>query len=141
MGDIDGDLAEAQAAALGSEAFGTRVDITDEASFSALLDATEDRFGPIDVLVNNAGIADRLLLDEPADLARRASLINVSGAGCRDGCSSSSSWLPAMPTPGRSRDRRLRPRSEPPRAGAGVPIGPSLRSNRRRRTSLFVHSD
>jgi NAD(P)-dependent dehydrogenase (short-subunit alcohol dehydrogenase family) len=80
MGDLDGDLAAVEAAALGSAAFGTSLDITDEASFAAFLDATEDRFGPVDVLINNAGIMPiGALLDEPADLARRALLINVSG--------------------------------------------------------------
>jgi len=80
MGDLDGDLAAVEAAALGSAAFGASLDITDEASFAAFLDATEDHFGPVDVLVNNAGIMPiGALLDEPADLARRALLINVSG--------------------------------------------------------------
>ena len=80
IGDLDGDLAAAEAVSLGATAFGIALDITDEASFAAFLDAAEDRFGPIDVLINNAGIMPiGRLLEEPADLARRALLINVSG--------------------------------------------------------------
>jgi NAD(P)-dependent dehydrogenase (short-subunit alcohol dehydrogenase family) len=58
IGDLDGDEAEAAARALeGSEsAAGFELDVTDEASFARFLDAAEERLGPLDVLVNNAGI-------------------------------------------------------------------------------------
>jgi hypothetical protein len=53
IGDIDGH--EEAGAALGVPAH--RVDVTDRASFAAFLDAVEAELGPLDVLVNNAGIA------------------------------------------------------------------------------------
>ena len=56
IGDLDGDEAERAAAALGADAAGLPLDVTDESSFAGFLDATADRLGPLDVLVNNAGI-------------------------------------------------------------------------------------
>jgi NAD(P)-dependent dehydrogenase (short-subunit alcohol dehydrogenase family) len=56
IGDLDGAEAEAAAAQLPGEATGFPLDVTDEQSFAAFLDATEERLGPLDVLVNNAGI-------------------------------------------------------------------------------------
>jgi NAD(P)-dependent dehydrogenase (short-subunit alcohol dehydrogenase family) len=57
IGDLDGAEAEAAAAALpGTGAAGFELDVTDEDSFARFLDAAEERLGPLDVLVNNAGI-------------------------------------------------------------------------------------
>jgi NAD(P)-dependent dehydrogenase (short-subunit alcohol dehydrogenase family) len=57
IGDLDGAEAEAAAAALpGDGAAGFEVDVTDEGSFERFLDAAAERLGPLDVLVNNAGI-------------------------------------------------------------------------------------
>jgi NAD(P)-dependent dehydrogenase (short-subunit alcohol dehydrogenase family) len=56
IGDLDGAEAEAAATDLPGEASGFALDVTDEDSFTGFLDATEERFGPLDVLVNNAGI-------------------------------------------------------------------------------------
>jgi NAD(P)-dependent dehydrogenase (short-subunit alcohol dehydrogenase family) len=57
IGDLDGAEAEAAAAALpGDTAAGFALDVTDETSFASFLDAATERFGPLDVLVNNAGI-------------------------------------------------------------------------------------
>ena len=46
----------AECAALGPAALGARVDVADEASTRALAEAAIERFGRIDVLVNNAAI-------------------------------------------------------------------------------------
>jgi NAD(P)-dependent dehydrogenase (short-subunit alcohol dehydrogenase family) len=54
IGDVDGAAAEEAAAELG--ALGLRVDVTDRPGFTAFLDEVEQRLGPIDVIVNNAGI-------------------------------------------------------------------------------------
>src|SRR6187549_2018071 len=56
IGDLDGDLAQHVASELGGDAFGIGVDVTDNAAFTAFLDGVEHRLGPLDVLVNNAGI-------------------------------------------------------------------------------------
>ncbi|MBM7365780.1 SDR family oxidoreductase [Gordonia hydrophobica] len=54
IGDIDVDAVEKAAADLGIE--GIALDVTDRQSLDDFLDAVEERVGPVDVLVNNAGI-------------------------------------------------------------------------------------
>jgi len=54
IGDLDAERAEKTAAELGAEAL--PLDVTDIRGFTAFLDDVERRFGPIDVLINNAGI-------------------------------------------------------------------------------------
>jgi 2-hydroxycyclohexanecarboxyl-CoA dehydrogenase len=54
--DLDGAAAEKAAAGLAGPALGVAVDITDRSSVEAALAATERTLGPVDVLVNNAGI-------------------------------------------------------------------------------------
>jgi NAD(P)-dependent dehydrogenase (short-subunit alcohol dehydrogenase family) len=59
---VDLDLAHAEAAAsgLGSRAIGLAADVSDRASIQAAVDATRERFGKVDVVVANAGIATTL---------------------------------------------------------------------------------
>ncbi len=56
IGDIDRPLVEATAAELGAGTVGLPLDVTERASFEAFLNEVEDRLGPLDALVNNAGI-------------------------------------------------------------------------------------
>src|SRR4051794_30630700 len=56
IGDLDADAASAAAEGLPGDAAGFELDVTDEGSFAAFLEATAERFGSLDVLVNNAGI-------------------------------------------------------------------------------------
>jgi len=57
IGDLDGDLASAEAAALaGGPHLGLALDVTDPDRFSSFLDDVESELGPLDVLINNAGI-------------------------------------------------------------------------------------
>jgi NAD(P)-dependent dehydrogenase (short-subunit alcohol dehydrogenase family) len=56
LGDLDGDLAASVAAELGAASIGRKLDVTDHAGFAAFLDEVEEVLGPIDVLINNAGI-------------------------------------------------------------------------------------
>jgi 3-oxoacyl-[acyl-carrier protein] reductase len=58
LGDLDGDAALAAAERLdaGTRAFGMRCDVTDEGDVEALVRATVERFGALDVMVNNAGV-------------------------------------------------------------------------------------
>jgi NADP-dependent 3-hydroxy acid dehydrogenase YdfG len=56
IGDIDASLAERTAQELGAGTVGLPLDVTNRASFEAFLDEVESRLGPLDVLINNAGI-------------------------------------------------------------------------------------
>src|SRR5437762_2455565 len=56
VGDLDGGAAERAAAGLGGDSLGLELDVTDRGSFERFLDAAGDRLGPLDVLVNNAGV-------------------------------------------------------------------------------------
>jgi NAD(P)-dependent dehydrogenase (short-subunit alcohol dehydrogenase family) len=78
LGDVDVTAVEATAARLGAIGFG--LDVTDRTSFATFLDAAEAAQGPLDVLINNAGIMPiGPFLDEPDDVARRQFDINVHG--------------------------------------------------------------
>jgi 3alpha(or 20beta)-hydroxysteroid dehydrogenase len=57
IGDVLDDMGAAVADELGSDvAAYTHLDVTDEDQWAAAVALTEDRFGPVTVLVNNAGI-------------------------------------------------------------------------------------
>ena len=56
IGDLIPKLSRDAAASIGSDTVGLRLDVTDHAGFTAFLDEVESRLGPLDVLVNNAGI-------------------------------------------------------------------------------------
>jgi len=56
VADLDAAAAEQAATELGPDHAGIAVDVTDAAAFTAFLDDVERRLGPIDVLINNAGI-------------------------------------------------------------------------------------
>lgn len=70
--------ASARAAAAGGEAFTVAADLADGAAVRAMIDAVFERFGRLDVLVNNAGIFTRALLHEmPEALWDRTMATNV----------------------------------------------------------------
>lgn len=78
IGDLDGELAAHAAAQLGGDAFGVAIDVTDNGAFTAFLDGVEHRLGPLDVLVNNAGIMNAGPIDaEDEALTARAVAINL----------------------------------------------------------------
>ena len=56
LGDIDAAMVEQTATELGSGTLGLALDVTDRASFEGFLREVESRLGPLDVLINNAGI-------------------------------------------------------------------------------------
>src|SRR6185503_14981050 len=56
IGDLDKPLAEKTAAELDTDAVGLALDVTDRDSFTRFLDQVAERLGPLDVLINNAGI-------------------------------------------------------------------------------------
>lgn len=56
IGDLDERQLDEDVDELGTNAIGLVVDVRDALSFSSFLDATESAWGPLDVLVNNAGV-------------------------------------------------------------------------------------
>lgn len=80
IGDIDAPLAERTASELGSGSIGLPLDVTDRASFAQFLDTVESRLGPLDVLVNNAGIMlVGPFVDEPDPATDKLMDVNVTG--------------------------------------------------------------
>lgn len=61
--------AVAEVAALGVEAVGVETDVADEASVAALAAGAIDRFGRVNVVCNNAGVAGGTLLDGAGGMA------------------------------------------------------------------------
>ena len=64
------------------DAFAHQVDVADEASVQAMMDATAERYGGIDVLYNNAGISpddDASILDTSVDAWDRVQAVNTKG--------------------------------------------------------------
>jgi short-subunit dehydrogenase len=79
IGDIDESAVQEAGARLGLEIGGT-LDVTNRGSFTDFLDNVEDQLGPIDVLVNNAGlIAVGNAVDEDEAVSRRVLDVNIWG--------------------------------------------------------------
>lgn len=97
IGDIDEEAARASAALLGGGAVSTVVDVTDPDSFALFLTFTEAALGPVDVLINNAGIMPiGPFLDESSATAQAQLQVNVFG--CLNGMRAA---LPGMLARGR----------------------------------------
>jgi len=84
--DIDADAAKAVAEALqkaGCEALGLGVDIASEEATAKMAQATLERFGSIDILINNASLmsvlARRSWLEIPVDEWDRVMAVNLRG--------------------------------------------------------------
>lgn len=70
IGDLDGDVVAQTAAELAVAGF--QVDVTDPQAFAGFLDAATRTIGPVDVLINNAGIMPlHRVDDEPDELTTR----------------------------------------------------------------------
>lgn len=80
IGDIEAALAEQTAQELGGGTVGLPLDVTDRVSFEQFLEQVEQRLGPLDVLINNAGIMPvGPFVDETDATARRLVDINLHG--------------------------------------------------------------
>jgi NAD(P)-dependent dehydrogenase (short-subunit alcohol dehydrogenase family) len=74
IGDIDLAAAERTAGELGGHAIALAVDVADPASVREFLDQVEHALGPLDVLINNAGVMPISAIDEETDAAARRQL-------------------------------------------------------------------
>jgi NADP-dependent 3-hydroxy acid dehydrogenase YdfG len=80
IGDIDAGLVQSTAAELGAGTIGLPLDVTNRESFETFLTEVESRLGPLDVLINNAGIMPvGPFLEESDATAKRMVDINVHG--------------------------------------------------------------
>ena len=81
VADVNEEAAK-ETASQARDAFAIQVDVADEASVKAMLDATADRYGGIDVLYNNAGISpndDASVLDTSTEAWDRVQNVNTKG--------------------------------------------------------------
>jgi short-subunit dehydrogenase len=80
IGDLELELAEQTAAGLGGGTIALPLDVTDRGSFAEFLDETERQLGPVDVVVNNAGIMPVTALVDESDASIKRQLdINIYG--------------------------------------------------------------
>jgi NAD(P)-dependent dehydrogenase (short-subunit alcohol dehydrogenase family) len=80
IGDLQLELAEKTAAELGGGTVALALDVTDRGSFAHFLDEAERQLGPVDAVINNAGIMPVTPLDEEGeDSVRRQIDINLVG--------------------------------------------------------------
>ena len=102
IGDLDAGAAEAAATELHNGSIGLALDVTDRPGFTAFLDEVEQRLGPIDVIVNNAGIMMVTPLDSESDasITRGSTSTYLSSAATSATRSLRSRARCAMPSPG-----------------------------------------
>jgi NAD(P)-dependent dehydrogenase (short-subunit alcohol dehydrogenase family) len=80
IGDVDEPDAVAAAQQLGPNATGRALDVTDRGSFAVFIEATIQRHGRLDVLVNNAGVQDiGAFVDESDAATDRQLAVNLHG--------------------------------------------------------------
>ncbi len=80
IGDLDLELAEKTAEGLGGGTIALGLDVTHRASFESFLAETERQLGPVDAVINNAGIMPvAAFVDEGEDSIRRQIEINLIG--------------------------------------------------------------
>jgi NAD(P)-dependent dehydrogenase (short-subunit alcohol dehydrogenase family) len=80
--DVMLDAAEETVTMCSEDAFAVRVDVADEGQVEAMMTATAERFGGIDVLYNNAGISpadDASILDTSVEAWQRVQDVNAKG--------------------------------------------------------------
>jgi NAD(P)-dependent dehydrogenase (short-subunit alcohol dehydrogenase family) len=75
--DLDGDGATAVASGIGERAIALAADVSDDGDVRAAVAATEDRLGPIDLLVCNAGIGTMAGVNADDEVWQRVWDVNV----------------------------------------------------------------
>jgi NADP-dependent 3-hydroxy acid dehydrogenase YdfG len=80
IGDLNQELADQTANELGGNCVAFELDVTSRSSFESFIDGAEKELGPVDVVINNAGIMPlNMLADEPDEIARLQVDINLHG--------------------------------------------------------------
>ncbi len=114
IGDLDLPLAERTAAELGGGTIAVALDVTDRGSLAAFLGEAERQLGPLDVVINNAGIMPVTpFVEEGEDSIRRQVDINLlrrdqparswRSSGCARATPATSSTSPPRPAKAASR--------------------------------------
>ena len=67
IGDLDEDGTRRAATSISATTVGMQLDVTDHGGYTAFLDEIERTVGPIDILINNAGIMPLSMLAEESD--------------------------------------------------------------------------
>lgn len=81
IGAIDTERGAALADELGIRAHFTRLDVTDESSWSAAVTAAESAFGALNVLVNNAGVQNPPAPIENTDQGTWSRILDINLTG------------------------------------------------------------
>ncbi len=82
VADVDLAIAEETVSLCSGDAFAVRVNVADEENVRAMFEATNERYGGIDVLYNNAGISpgdDASVLDTTIEAWQRVQDVNTKG--------------------------------------------------------------
>lgn len=87
VADVREDEGQAHASALGESAFFQKLDVRSEADWQAACAAVHERFGPVDILVNNAAILEVGPLAE-LDIAVARNILDVNLIGAMIGTQS-----------------------------------------------------
>ena len=86
LADIDGAAAEHAAAALGARATGVALDVTAPDEWERVLKIVAERWGPVSILVNNAGIAGRSAPIWELDIEEWNQVLAIDLTGVFVGC-------------------------------------------------------
>ncbi len=77
---LEGDLLRRNVKAIGERAMSFEVDVTDRTALGSAVESARERFGRIDAVVSNAGIANyELIRDMTVENFRRVMAVNVEG--------------------------------------------------------------
>jgi D-sorbitol dehydrogenase (acceptor) len=80
IADIDLERAQQTARELGSQAHAVKLDVTDQASIDAAVNETVEKFGGIDVLINNAALFDLApIVEITRESCEKLFAVNFSG--------------------------------------------------------------
>ncbi|ACZ43021.1 short-chain dehydrogenase/reductase SDR [Thermobaculum terrenum ATCC BAA-798] len=83
----DGEEVVRQIADAGAEAIAVQGDVSQQADVRGLVEAAVDRFGKLDIMVNNAGIEQRMpFLETPLEVWEKVIAVNLTGTwlGCQE---------------------------------------------------------